>query len=145
MIMNWGHKILFVYLAFVAGTLFLVFKSSNQKIDLVTTNYYEKELKYQQTIDAAKRGNSLSEPVKCMIKDNNFIVQFPKDFEGKKLSGQVVLYCPSDEDKDIIHNFSVDDGLVSVPIPAMQNKHYELHLNWLADGINYYFEQKIVI
>ena|SRR5664279_3222110 len=143
--MNWGYKILLVYLVFVTGILFLVFKSSSQKIDLVTTNYYEKELKYQQTIDAAKRGNSLSEPVKCIIKDNNFIVQFPKDFEGKKLSGQVVLYCPSDEEKDILHNFSVNDALVAVPIPPATSKHYELHLSWQVDGISYYFEQKIVI
>lgn len=143
--MNWGYKILVVYLAFIAGILFLVFMSSNQKIDLVTTNYYDKELKYQQTIDATNRGNSLSEPVKYIVKDNNFIVQFPKDFEGKKLSGQVMLYCPSDEDKDILHNFSVNDSLVAVPIPPASNKHYELHLSWQADGINYYFEEKVVI
>ena len=50
--MNWGYKILLVFAVFVAGILFLVYKSSNQKMDLVTTDYYEKELKYQQKIDA---------------------------------------------------------------------------------------------
>ena len=46
--MNWGYKILTVYIIFIAGILFLVFKSSNQNQDLVTKDYYEQELKYQQ-------------------------------------------------------------------------------------------------
>ena len=50
--MNWGYKILFVYIAFIAGILLMVFKSSTQKRDLVTADYYAKELKYQERIDA---------------------------------------------------------------------------------------------
>ena len=34
--MNWGYKILFVYLAFAAGIAFLAIKSMNEKMDLVT-------------------------------------------------------------------------------------------------------------
>jgi hypothetical protein len=60
--MNWGYKILFVYLAFVAGILLMVFKSSIQKRDLVTPDYYAKELKYQQRIDAVKKTQALSAP-----------------------------------------------------------------------------------
>jgi len=40
--MNWGYKILFVYIAFVAGILAMVFGSSSQKVDLVTPDYYAK-------------------------------------------------------------------------------------------------------
>ena len=46
---------MFVYLAFVAGMGFLVFKASNQEFDLVTKDYYEQELKYQQVIDQSAR------------------------------------------------------------------------------------------
>ena len=49
--MNWGYKILMVYVIFIAGILLLVFKSSSQNQDLVTEDYYEQELKYQQKID----------------------------------------------------------------------------------------------
>ena len=122
-----------VYVAFVAGILFLVYKSSNQKIDLVTTDYYAKELKYQQRIDETKRVDSLSESVKYEIKGNKFIVIFPKDFSGKALSGEVVLYCPSDEDKDVKQNFSVLDTTVTVPIHEAYKGFYELHLSW-KDG-----------
>lgn len=143
--MNWGYKILFVYAAFVAGISFLVFKSSSQKIDLVTTDYYAKELRYQQRIDETRRVNVLSQPVKYEIRDKNITVLFPQDFSGKKLSGDVVLYCPSNEDKDVKHNFSVQALSVVIPLSSFNKGYYILQVSWRADSLTYYFEDKILI
>jgi len=143
--MNWGYKILTVYVVFVAGILFLVFKSSSQKMDLVTTDYYAKELKYQQKIDETNRVNNLSGPVIYEIENNELIILFPKDFAGKKLTGEAILYCPSDEDKDVKQNFDVKDAPLAIPIPSIKTNEYELHLSWQAAGLDYYFERKISI
>ena len=143
--MNWGYKILIVYAVFVFGILFLVFKSSSQKMDLVTEDYYGKELKYQQKIDETNRMAALSAPVKYEIKKDRLLIIFPKDFLGKTLVGEAVLYCPSDEDKDISQHFTIQDTTVEVPIHAVNKGLYELHLNWQADGVSYYFEKKISI
>ena len=143
--MNWGYKILIVYVAFAAGILFLVFKSSNQKMDLVTTDYYAKELKYQEKIDEIDRVNALSAPVTYEIRNNELVISFPKDFSGKKIKGEAILYCPSDEDKDVKQNFSIEDVLLIVSIPSIKTNEYELHLSWESDGLKYYFERKIVI
>ena len=48
---NWGWKIAILYGGFVCFMLVMVFIASNQKVELVTTNYYEEELKYQSHID----------------------------------------------------------------------------------------------
>lgn len=143
--MNWGSKILIVYVAFVAGIVFMVFKSSTQSNDLVTTDYYAKELKYQDKIEEIKRTDALSAPVAYSIKDNAINIVFPKDFTGKKLSGEAVLYCPSDEKKDIKKNFSLKDESLQMQIPAGSKGLYELHLSWEDGGVNYYFEKKIII
>ena len=143
--MNWGTKILIVYVVFISGILFMVFKSSTQKIDLVTTDYYAKELKYQDKIDEMNRVQALSAPVEFVIKDNALIIRFPKDFAGKKLTGEAVLYCPSDENKDLKINFSVQDEPVKINIPATNKGLHELHLSWQDGGITYYFEKKIFI
>src|SRR5450432_878237 len=113
--MNWGYKILVVYAVFVAGISFLVYKSSGQKMDLVTTDYYAKELKYQERIDASNRVNSLSGPVDYEIKNGNITILFPKDFSGKHLTGDVLLYCPSNEDRDVKQDFSIQATSLSVP------------------------------
>ena len=58
--MSWGYKILGVYLVFVTGIVFLVIKSSNQKVDLVTKDYYEQELMYQDKINETARASKLT-------------------------------------------------------------------------------------
>lgn len=143
--MNWGYKILFVYTAFVAGILFMVFKSSSQKFDLVTPDYYAKELKYQDKIDEMNRVSALSAPVKCELKNDGLLVEFPKDFAGKKLTGEAVLYCPSDESRDIKKEFAVQDELLVLPLASVKSGLYELHLSWQEGGVTYYFEKKIFI
>jgi hypothetical protein len=143
--MNWGTKILIIYIAFVLGIVFMVFKSSTQNTDLVTTDYYAKELQYQQKIDEVKRTSDLSAQVECSLTDNSLIISFPKDFAGKKLDGEAVLYRPSDEKKDIKKNFSVTDEVLQVTIPAGSKGLYELHLSWKDGGTTYYFEKKIFI
>lgn len=143
--MNWGYRILIVYAVFVVGIMFLVFKSSSQKMDLVTTDYYAKELKYQQKIDEINRVTALSAPITCEIKNGELIIVFPKDFKGKNITGEAVLYCPSDEGKDAVHKFNIQDAPLVVPVPSVNKNAYELHLSWQVDGWNYYFEKKIVI
>ncbi|MDE3211828.1 MAG: FixH family protein [Bacteroidota bacterium] len=143
--MNWGYKILFVYLAFVAGIMFMVYKTTLQKEDLVTTDYYSKELKYQQVIDAARRTDSLPEPVEYGVQGNNFVVHFPKYFNGKSLIGKLILFCPSDAHKDVKHNFTILGGTITVPITPSATTNYDLHLSWKVDGLDYYLERKVAI
>jgi len=143
--MNWGAKIVVVYVVFIAGILFMVFKSSSEKADLVTDDYYAKELKYQEKIDEMNRVSALSTEVAVVIKDNELIVLFPKDFLGKRLIGEAVLYCPSDEKKDFKNNFSLQDEPLKISIPAKNKGLHELHLSWQDGGVTYYFEKKIFI
>ena len=143
--MNWGKKILIVYVVFVTGIGFMVYKSASQKADLVTTDYYAKELKYQDTIDEMGRVASLSSPVLFEVRDNELTIQFPKDFAGKQLTGEALLYCPSDENKDFKKDFSVLDEPVKITLPAANKGLHELHLSWKQGNVTYYFEKKIFI
>ena len=143
--MNWGYKILLVYAVFVSGIMFLVFKSSGEKVDLVTTDYYAKELKYQQRIDAMSRVHDLSDTVKCEVNKAQVRIVFPKDFYGKKIDGEVILYCPSDEDKDVTKKFSVTDVPVLISVESSAKREYDLQLNWDVNGTSYYLEKKLLI
>ncbi|HAO46895.1 MAG TPA: FixH family protein [Ferruginibacter sp.] len=143
--MSWGYKILFVYLAFVAGILLMVFRASSQKFDLVTNDYYARELKYQDKIEEMGRVAALSSPVQYELKGHEMLIGFPKEFAGKKITGEAVLYRPSDEGKDIKKNFSIQDETLVIPVPAGAKGLYELHLSWEEGGVAYYFEKKIII
>ena len=142
--MNWGYKILLVYICFALGIAFLVYKSSVQKMDLVTTDYYAKELKYQDRIDDAKRVNELSAPLQYRVADNQLTIAFPVDFAGKALTGEAVLYCPSDEDNDRRQNFSVENSTVVIPLSDLPKGYYEIQVSWKSGGVSYYAEKKMI-
>jgi hypothetical protein len=58
--MNWGLRIVLVYIGFVAMILTLVFKARSEKIELVAPDYYEQEIVYQNRIEALQNMRSLS-------------------------------------------------------------------------------------
>ncbi|MEP7142642.1 MAG: FixH family protein [Ferruginibacter sp.] len=143
--MNWGYKIIVVYAVFVAGMLLLAYKSSKQNIELVTEDYYAKELVYQQKIDETKRTALLSAPVNINVIHHELTIHFPKDFTSKKITGEFTLYCPSDEKKDMHRQFTVTDTAVSITVPGNYLGLHYVKINWSAGGVNYYYEQKIII
>lgn len=141
--MSWGYKILLVYLVFVAGIAVMVFKSSTQKIDLVTTDYYAKELKYQDRIDAVKRTAALSAPVKYKLSNEQLIISLPVEFDAKEVTGSVLLYCPSDNKKDIQKDFTTAGRTITIYLPEITSGSHQLQVNWVANGQAYYFEEKL--
>jgi len=143
--MNWGHKIIVVYVLFVAGMGFLAYKASTQNKDLVTEDYYAKELVYQQKIDQSKRASALSAPVQIKMINNELAISFPKDFAAKQVKGDVVLYCPSDERKDMQKIFTVTDSAVEINVPPNYHGLHYVKINWEVEGVSYYYEEKIFI
>lgn len=142
---NWGHKIAAVYLLFVAGIVFLVIKANNQSFDLVTKDYYEEELKFQQVIDASGRTDSLSGKINVTKDNNQLIVSFPADFINKKISGEFFLYCPSDEKKDFKNSFESDSMIWIQKIPDGASGQYTVKLKWAVEGKSYYYEKSIFL
>ena len=89
--MSWGKKIMFVYIVFVAGILFLVYKSSSQKVDLVTPDYYKKELAFQHTIEERERANALSGKTGFCQIDSGLVITLPKEMIDKSVEVDVTL------------------------------------------------------
>jgi len=140
---SWGHKILFVYLAFVVGILFLVFKASQEKFDLVTPNYYDAELKFQNVIDEKQRTSELSAPPKISHSVNTVSIQLPEEFSNKEVKGQLYLYRPSDATKDIKTEFTTNKSFAAIALNKNLSGAYEVKLSWQSDGKTFYNEQRI--
>ncbi len=142
--MSWGKKIIAVYVVFIVGIMFLVFKASSQNDDLVTADYYGKELKYQQRIDETNRTDAMPDSVQYTVSAVKTHLRFPKQFEGKTISGELLLYCPSDEKKDIRKTFSINTTETDFEHNKIGGS-FELQISWKVDGVNYYLTRKIFI
>lgn len=140
---NWGYKILIGYSIFVIGILFLGYKSTQLNFDLVEKDYYGKELKYQNVIDASGRATALGGSLLTAIKEGKLIIQFPDSLKGKSVKGLAYLYYPADAQKDLKKEFTTDKGLVEIELLSKTKGNYTLKLDIEKEGQKYYFEKKI--
>jgi len=139
---NWGTKIAIVYLLFVAGILFLVMQSSRQKIDLVTPDYYEQEIKYQERIDQSKRADALTGKLTVDRSGDSLTLRFPEEMAEKALRGNVWIYYPADESLDVKTSFETRNGQHLLVLPAKRDRTgmFIVKTGWNCDGIEYYTE-----
>jgi nitrogen fixation protein FixH len=140
---NWGHKIALLYTAFVVGMLFMAYKSSQQKFDLVQTDYYAAELKYQEVIDASERSKALGGNLIVKFEKDSVKVLLPVLFNGLKVKGKLHLYYPADQQQDRHFDFETVNGAVAFKSLGQKKGYYKVKLDLLQSGIAYYYEQKI--
>jgi len=141
---NWGTGITLVYASFAIFMLTLAFKASSQDFNLVTNNYYEQEVNYQQHIDRVSRSKGLIQKVAITQTDDKVQVQFPYNMTG--VSGTILFYRPSDSGKD--KEVAVkpgDDNLQTIAVGKLAKGNWKAQINWSAGGIDYYDEHDLKI
>lgn len=144
--LSWGTKIAMLYIGFVSLIIFMVVLSMNQKIELVSSDYYARELKYQDKIDEMNNANDLQGTVEHTISANGVILNFPETFKGKKVNGEILFFRPSDASKDFKTEIKLDtEGNQVIPANALSKGMYKLQIGWSTDNKNYFIEKVIVI
>lgn len=144
--MSWGIRIAILYGAFVTMILFLVFRTMNEKVDLVSPDYYQNELKFQEQIDRQKQSASLNEQPSIEVREKNVAVKFPRSVVPSTISGTIKFYRPSDSSKDFTTDMQVDSsGIQIVPSEKFIAGIYQVQLTWSAGGKNYYNEISLYI
>ena len=73
--MNWGNKILVVFVAFGSMISYMVYRCVKTPVNLVSEQYYKDELAYQNVIDGTKRANALSGKLELAQEDNGISQQ----------------------------------------------------------------------
>ncbi|MEJ5262559.1 MAG: FixH family protein [Ignavibacterium sp.] len=137
---SWGTGIVIAIIIFVIVVLAQTFYLMNQKVDLVEEDYYKKGIEYQKNIDVQKKSSELSEPVKFSFDGQYLIINFPKKLSDKKISGEILLYRPSDSGLDIKLPLSTDSLSQVIPVSNLKKGFWRVKLKWQYDGQDYYDE-----
>lgn len=142
--MNWGHKIIIVFIVFAAGILTLVTKSMRTKIDMVTKDYYTEELKYQQVIDGKKNAGTLSSPVLIAQQAEGIAVTFPRELRGTNIIGKIKFYRPSDSGLDVEMPLQLSsDGMLVINRQMFHKGSYLVKVQWENGGKPFYQEESL--
>ena len=141
--MNWGLKITLLYVGFVAMILTLVFKASGEKVELVTTDYYAKELVHQTKMDALSRALPYKEEIKVNVTANTMELAFPNAIMPE--SGTIGIYRPSDAAQDKTIAIALSEGQQVINTTGWMKGYYRINLTWMAKGVEYQFEDTFFI
>jgi len=143
--MNWGNKLILVFILFAVLMSVLVYKSVNTRYDLVSKDYYKDELRYQDKIDGMANAANVSD-VTVSQDSNNVIVDFPKELNGYKTEGEAWFYCATDDVKDKKIALQVDaNGRQTFPKNQLSKTNYLLKLSWKIGNSNYFAEKSVII
>jgi len=143
---SWGTGIAMLYIGFVLGMLFLVTLSMNQRVDLVSEDYYAQELDFQNKINKNNRAKALSTPLRWEMTDTALEIEYPTEFRYQDLAGKVRFYCPSDNEKDI--EFAImpnADNQQTIPLSKIQPGRYLLQFDWKNGETTYWNEGAVVV
>jgi hypothetical protein len=136
--MNWGYKIAFLYGGFVVIVLASVLFAMTQRVDLVTENYYDKELKFQDQIDRNSRTRALKEKTEIQIIENSIKLKFPNLPDKNNPKDFILLYRPSDPSKDIKLPVYADSLCFQhIPTDKLAKGFWKIKLNWTSGGAEY--------
>lgn len=134
---NWGKGIATAYIVFVVGILSMVFLSKNQKIDLVTENYYQQELVFQEELDAQQRVENQGCIPILARKRGGFQVDIPNS-KGKNIEGQLLAYCPSNKAGDhVIALPKTTSGGWLLNLSELNFSKYIFKFHWTRNGERY--------
>ncbi len=143
---GWGTKIAILYIGFVVLVISMVVVSMNQKIDLVSEDYYPKELVFQNQINSTNNANALLDTIANKITVNGVDLQFPQEFKGKNVNGKIEFFRPSDATKDFTTDIKLDSTAHQfISSKGLISGKYKMQISWEADKKTYYSVNTIFI
>ena len=144
---SWGHGVviaLFAFIVFILSMLFL-FPSGQKNSEMVTDNYYEEELQYQDVIDAKKRADTLQEKPIYSQDTNGIKIHFPKDYNNTNTTVKFVLNRTDDQNLDIKKSTQLDPNQsFTIPSHVLSKGNYTLRLMWTKDKTDYRLDYDVI-
>lgn len=141
---NWGYGIAAFYLVFVGALVFQVWKSTQYDHSLVSDQYYQDDLNYQEHYEKLVNTRNLRQNL-LILEDKEqerVKLQFPKDIGTP--SGYVRFFCPSASDQDFSVPVQPDaQGIQWVSTGNLKPGMWRVKVDWTAGGTPFYKEEVV--
>lgn len=140
---NWGWGIAIFYSAFAMLILMMVYKSTQNKVELVTPDYYAQELKFQERINQIENAKKLQQPLKWEVSGKQITLSFP-EMASANAKAKILFYKPNNSAKDVQVECVADAyGKCVVTSEKLEAGVYQMQIEWQANDVAYYNEATI--
>jgi nitrogen fixation protein FixH len=111
---------------------------------MVSENYYEQELKYQDRINAVNRAVNCGVTITSDASKKSVVIALPAVQVAQNISGSIQLYRPSAPALDQkVRLEPKADGTQRLDTSRLAAGLWVVRVKWVAGGENYFLEQKI--
>lgn len=144
----WPLGVTLTLVFFFFGTIALIVMACRQRVDLVTNNYYEDEIRYQKHIDRVERERHLETKATAAYDSatQRVTISLPLHPVPGQVQGQIQLYRPSDASADENYELKPDaNGAQIIDASRLEQGLWRVKVSWSASGEDYYFDQKIIV
>ena len=145
---RWGQGIAIVYGVFVVFMLSAVFFSRFHQVDLISRDYYDREMSYQSQINRIVLRDSLGAHVRMeyIPNDKQVRLAFPQQFAAESVRGTIQLFRPADAGLDRTIPVAPDkSGVQLLDLSKTAKGNWKLLISWSADTLDFYEEQSIYV
>ncbi len=144
----WPAAIVLTFVLFISGTIGLIVMAASQHADLVSKNYYEQELKYQDQVDRLEHTQQLSAPAKIAYDagSHRIGITLPPEHASHSITGRIQLYRPSEANLDRQLKLHTDtQGRQWLDASDLRPGLWKLRLVWAVDDREFSTDQQVVI
>jgi len=144
--LNWGHGIAITLGIFLILNLIVLIFVFRLDVQLVTDNYYEKELKYEDEIVIMRNALNLPDSMKFDLNNLNLEIKYPASLLKNDLKGDIHLYRPDQRKFDFTIPVKYDSSgtqLISMTGKATGKWKISVLLN--DGGKDYLFKEDVFL
>jgi len=142
----WPLGIISFFVLLICSLITVIIIASTHRESMVSENYYEQELTFQDQIDGSARALKAGANIKLDAFSKKLNVAVPARHLAQKFSGVIDFYRPSSPGLDRELTLQpASDGSQAVDISKMAAGLWQVRVKWTADNQTYFLEQKVVL
>ena len=145
----WPYAIIATFVLFAAYIGYMVQRAMRTSVDLVSADYYQQELAYQQRMESVARTAALPAPVRVSYERQaqRLTLQLPPSLAGQAVRGTVHFFRPSDQKLDFRLPFAPagDSAQQQLSTSRLLPGYWRLRLDFTAAGRRYFIEKALSI
>ncbi|RYU81531.1 FixH family protein [Hymenobacter persicinus] len=142
----WPYAIILTFVLFAGYIGYMVQQAMRTSVDLVSADYYQQELAYQQRMETVARTAALPAPVQLRLDAaaERLALQLPAALAGRAVQGQLHFFRPSDQQLDFTLPLQLSaDGRQQLSTARMQPGYWRIRLDFTAGGQAYFVERNV--
>ncbi len=136
----------FFIVAIIFIATFIAF-AVRQREDLVSADYYEREVRYQSQLDSMNRSQSLAAQSVVTFEPalQTIVITLPVA-QTQGATGNIHLYRPSDArlDRELPLTLNAA-GVQHLDTKALSDGLWKVRVKWNANGQEYYLDQPVIV